>query len=285
MKTILKPGITVFVHTLNNRADIAGVLSSICKSRPDQIIVADGGSIDGTAEIARQFTSDVVVTEPGFVKQSAKGVTFVKYDHFLLIEPDHRYPDNFIQDLKNEFDNSNFVGLQATVVCQNKRNYFEKGFSCFYEINQEVKGKREIIGGPSLFKTDFYLEHLQQKVEGFSADTQKAEIVKKLGVSFGLAHTAAYHYEDMGYPEFYAKYFKYGRGDHIFYTSFSKEWTLLRKLKSVTHIARRYFFNYPSKAILRGDLFGASFIIWAGLIRYYAWIRTYIESIIKKSAT
>jgi len=273
----LLPGVCALLCTLNNERDIEGVLSSLLESSPDQIIVVDGSSTDRTVELAKKYTKDVFVTKIGFVHQIAKGVDEVKYNHLLCIESDHRYPKGFIQNLKLEFDQSNFCGVQATLVCNFERNFFERGLSSFYKIHQIKKGKKEIIGGPAIYKTEVFREYFKPKIAGFSTDTQVAETARSLGLTFGLGYTTASQYEPMDINRFLTKYMTYGHGDYFFYTGMAPQWSFSRKLKSVTHIAKRYFFHYPALAIIKLDFEGAAFLVMAGMVRYYGWSKTYLK--------
>ena len=58
--------IAVVLPTLNEAANLQRTCSSLLsQTRPfDRLVIVDGGSRDGTAEIARQFTNDLLIV-PG----------------------------------------------------------------------------------------------------------------------------------------------------------------------------------------------------------------------------
>ncbi|MFL2948704.1 MAG: glycosyltransferase [Nitrospinales bacterium] len=52
--------ISVIIPTLNESKCLGGTLTYIQKLSPHEVIVSDGGSNDGTLEIAAKFTKNVV---------------------------------------------------------------------------------------------------------------------------------------------------------------------------------------------------------------------------------
>jgi len=273
MSRNLIEGVTVLIHTLNNEIEIDKVLASIKLSNPDQIIVADGSSRDGTASIARKYATNVVITAPGFAIQHKEALKLIKYKYLLVIEPDHIYPEGFIHNLKSELIESNFYGIQATLLSEKTNNYFERGISAFYQIHQKNKGARAIIGGASIYLADIYLKNIiLDGFNGYSIDTRKAEIEKEKGLLVGLGYTTAYHSQELSFKSFRRKYFNYGKGDYDFYNFHKAQWNTNRKFKSITHIASRYFFNYPLELIKINKTPFIPYLWLAGIIRYTGWI-------------
>jgi glycosyltransferase involved in cell wall biosynthesis len=58
--------VAVVIPTMNEAASIGAVVASIPRDMADRIIVVDGGSSDGTAEIARRFGADVIAVGRGY---------------------------------------------------------------------------------------------------------------------------------------------------------------------------------------------------------------------------
>ncbi|MZR63892.1 TIGR04283 family arsenosugar biosynthesis glycosyltransferase [Alcanivorax sp. DP30] len=90
--------VSVIVPVLNEAAQLAEVLASIRRAlqEEDELIVVDGGSLDGSAEIAERFADRVVHSPPGRARQMNAGAAqssgewlwFVHADSQLL--PAHR---------------------------------------------------------------------------------------------------------------------------------------------------------------------------------------------------
>lgn len=275
-----KDGVTVLIHTLNDEENIEECLCSILKSNPSQLIVADGTSDDNTVKISKELGAEVYITEPGFHKQQREAFKHVQYKYLIIIEADQRYPECFINNMVNEFNAIKVDGLQATLKCVNKRNFWERGISRFYEIHSMKKGQRDIIGGPAIYLSDVHINNLSHGAVGFAGDTMKAEQAKKLNLKFALGETVAFQKQSLNYETFKKKYMGYGKGDCHFYQYHSREWKVARKIKSITHVARRYFFTYPLISLKMRDIEGALFLTLSGLYRYLGWIREFF--IIKK---
>lgn len=267
-------GICVIFRTLNNEKDIGKSLASIMQNKIDQVILVDGGSTDATFEIAKRYINEVYVTEKGMWNQQKFALSKVKHKYFIQAEADHTYPKDFVVSLHKEFQHSIHFGLQATLVCINKRNFFEKGMSVFYKIHQSTKGLKDTIGGPSIYKTENYIKTLDLTgYNGYSIDTMRAEILKTKSLTVALGHTEAFQDQRLDLSTFLKKYFNYGIGDYYFYKNNRNNWGLQRKLRSMTHIFNRYFLDYPRKSISFEHAHITIAYLWiSGLVRYSGWL-------------
>ena len=59
-------GVVVVIPTFNEAESIAAVVAGIPRDVVDRVIVADGGSRDGTEEIARRAGAEVIVAGRGY---------------------------------------------------------------------------------------------------------------------------------------------------------------------------------------------------------------------------
>jgi glycosyltransferase involved in cell wall biosynthesis len=78
-------GVAVIIPTLNEAQSIGRVVSEVPRDIVDRIIVADGGSTDGTAEIARRAGAEVINVGKGYGRaclvgaQAAEGAAIVVF--------------------------------------------------------------------------------------------------------------------------------------------------------------------------------------------------------------
>lgn len=85
--------ISVIVPTLNEHARVVRLLDDLGRERTShEVIVADGGSDDGTAEAARSRGVRVVASEPGRGRQLALGAKQAKGDVLLFLHADSEFP-------------------------------------------------------------------------------------------------------------------------------------------------------------------------------------------------
>jgi rSAM/selenodomain-associated transferase 2 len=86
--------ISIIVPTLNEAGGIADTLRPLqpLRARGHQVIVADGGSTDGTATIARPLADGVIASEPGRARQQNAGAAAATGDVLLFLHADTRLP-------------------------------------------------------------------------------------------------------------------------------------------------------------------------------------------------
>ena len=93
--------ISVIIPTLNEADNIAGLLAGLRLDpvRPE-IIVADGGSTDGTPQIAVQYGAIVLTTPSGRGAQLRAGAARACGDIILFLHADCRYPKDGLQQIE-----------------------------------------------------------------------------------------------------------------------------------------------------------------------------------------
>jgi len=82
--------LSVIIITLNEAANIAACLDGVAFA--DEVVVVDGGSTDGTVELARSKGARVEVCAdwPGFGPQKNRALSLAKHDWVLSLDADER---------------------------------------------------------------------------------------------------------------------------------------------------------------------------------------------------
>ena len=88
MKTGL-PSVSIIIPTLNEAGRIASLLEDLCAQAPEEIVVADGRSDDGTAEIASRHAR-VVSCDANRGAQMNEGARVATGDVLLFLHADAR---------------------------------------------------------------------------------------------------------------------------------------------------------------------------------------------------
>ena len=85
--------ISVVIPTLDEEERLARLISGLRLETPGcEIIVADGGSRDGTVAVARALGATVIRSAPGRGRQLARGAEMAAGDVLLLLHADSVFP-------------------------------------------------------------------------------------------------------------------------------------------------------------------------------------------------
>ena len=99
--------ISVIVCAFNEQQYLAGCLHSVLgQSRsPDEVIVVNNGSTDGTRDIAMRFVQVQIVDEPrrGLVRAREAGRRYASGDLLVYLDADSRLPLNWIERVERTF--------------------------------------------------------------------------------------------------------------------------------------------------------------------------------------
>ncbi len=88
------PGLSIVIPVLNERQTFGSVLSGLAplRARGAEIIVADGGSRDGTPDIARPLADRVIEATRGRAAQMNAGAAVARGEMLLFLHADTRLP-------------------------------------------------------------------------------------------------------------------------------------------------------------------------------------------------
>lgn len=263
--------IDVVLICLNDEKNICTMCTALNKSSYNKLIIVDGGSKDQTLAIAKAFTPYVFSTTPGMAHQTRIGLSEVTSEYVFLAEADHVYPLYFLQNLQKELLATNWDAIQGTLDVSDPHTFWEKCHKLFYYVHQHDKGERPIIACPQLWKTSSLISLFSNLHggESYCFDTQRAETASMLSLKCGLGSTVAFEDQHIGLSKFLKRHLNYGAGDFDFYSANQHSWSLRRKLLSLTHVFRRYGFEYPIKSIQLRTSLVAVFYFYAILIVRY----------------
>lgn len=101
--------ISIVIPTLNEAACIGATIAALRRQGSAEIIVADGGSADGTPELAS--AADCVVTAPpGRAVQMNAGAACARGDHLLFLHADCTLGDAALAALERALDRAGVAG-------------------------------------------------------------------------------------------------------------------------------------------------------------------------------
>ena len=90
-----RPLISIIVPTLNEAGSIGATLESAQAGTGVEIIAVDGGSSDGTTELAKAFGARLLTVAGGRARQVNAGARAARGDVLLFLHGDTRLPEEF----------------------------------------------------------------------------------------------------------------------------------------------------------------------------------------------
>jgi GT2 family glycosyltransferase len=113
--------LSAVVVTFNNRSDISACLESLRRSTrpPDEILVVDNASVDGTPDVVRRDFPDVTVLDfwdnPGFGEAHNRAFRVANGEQYLLLNPDAEIAPDAIERLQHAMETAPGLGLGVAV--------------------------------------------------------------------------------------------------------------------------------------------------------------------------
>lgn len=134
--------LSIIIPTLNEESCIQSNLSIFARDikthfREIEIIVADGGSVDRTVELVREFTDKVCVTSAGRGKQMNAGAKISEGDYLLFLHADSVLSASGIEGIFNIMADNEIAGGAFRLMVDSDR-FSLKIVSYFANIRSEV---------------------------------------------------------------------------------------------------------------------------------------------------
>ena len=98
-KTAAQPDLSIIIPALNEAAAIEPTLSHLEGVDKLEVIVVDGGSTDGTVDLARSWGAKVIQTRPGKAIQMNSGAASAMGEVLVFLHADTRMPEGFYHQI------------------------------------------------------------------------------------------------------------------------------------------------------------------------------------------
>lgn len=281
--------ISVILNTLNEaNRPLEDCLRSIKRNKPHQLIAADGGSSDNTLDICRRHCDIVLKTEKGILTQQGAALEHVTGEYLIVAESDMVYPDGLFISMYNQMIKSGEFAIQCKTEIYFERNFFEKALKIYYQLLQEKNGIVEVPTGPTIWKSNSFIEiynwmKVYECAETYSTDTIRANIMRKKQLYVVRSPLVAYQFSSMNFSEFKNTFKNYGEGDFAYLKQYFSEWSILSIIKSLSYVLRKYGFFYPYKIIKsRKNLKTIPFFFLIVIYRYSGFLTKAFQHFFRK---
>jgi len=196
--------IDIVVPTLNAAPTLAATLQCLQRSREDrlvgEVIIVDGGSTDGTQDLARAFGAALVTTERGRGKQLAQGAALTTAPWLLFLHADTRLLPGWEREV------GAFIG-QGTDRAAVFRLRFDDSAALARWLERAVSWRTRFLGLPYGDQGLLISRELYDAVGGFRDIPlmEDVDLVRRLGrkrilLLDSIAETSARRYRRSGYP-------------------------------------------------------------------------------------
>lgn len=180
-------GLTVVIPTLNEVRAIGRVLEEVLAvGIPEEnVVVVDGGSTDGTVEVASSYGVRVVVQEGrGKADAVRTGLKYVRTPYVLVMDGDYTYPAKYIPQLLealSKWDCDLVIG--ARVFGEGSQSalfrFGNRVLTTFFDLMFGVK-LRDVLSG--MYATRLRdLKKVDFEMEGFSVESEVVAHFASLG--------------------------------------------------------------------------------------------------------
>ncbi|MGH7810303.1 MAG: TIGR04283 family arsenosugar biosynthesis glycosyltransferase [Candidatus Binatia bacterium] len=112
--------ISVIVPVLDEEKQLATTLEALLALAPHEIVVVDGGSSDGSREIAGRLGVNVISAEHGRARQMNRGAARATGDVLLFLHADTRLPPSALYDIGSALADRRYVGGRFDVELEGK---------------------------------------------------------------------------------------------------------------------------------------------------------------------
>jgi len=102
--------ISVIIPVLNEEKTIAATLLALQRLKPDELILVDGESSDGTREVCQRFGVELYPSPRGRARQMNFGAQRGTGDALLFLHADTRLPPSAFDDIRSALEDQRVVG-------------------------------------------------------------------------------------------------------------------------------------------------------------------------------
>ncbi len=249
--------VSVIVPVKNAAHMVESCLGPIFKAEPQEVIVVDGNSTDGTQDLVRKFPGKLI-SDGGRGVPAARmmGIHAAAADIVVLIDVDIVLPDGALQELFHEFTEGNYDALQAGLVSISNDGYWGKALTIHHN-----RGRSKNWPGvmATIFKKNVLLDHPFDERFRSGEDIELRWRLMKSGLKMGVSQkTQVQHrFDDT---------FEFARGQ------FLADGQGLGRMVSKYGIPAAYLLLLPAAGFVRGVLISLGHLEPKWILYYFAYL-------------
>ena len=271
---MLPADVSAVVCTLNSISGIEKCLLSLRDAGVGETIVVDGGSTDGTREVAGQL-ADVVLEDPGIGLGNARNVGIAQSTRALVLNmgSDNVLPEGELQQMIDALEASGCQGVSAQTIIEGD-DFVSRGLNAWRK-GRFRPGPADVIGTPTLFEGDLIRAHPYDASRVFSDDSELCERwSREFGATFLISDAYVTEIGKTNWPEVLARCRMYGISDEeIFRIGRAAGWSPQRQVRSLAHPLSADLLRPLVNLSFSEAAINAPFLVAFTAMRYGYWAR------------
>jgi glycosyltransferase involved in cell wall biosynthesis len=264
--------LTAVVCTLNSENSLERCLVSLVEI-VDFLIVVDGGSSDGTLAIADKYANLMLYDSgSGLGEARGLGLAQVKTDYILNCGADNILSSKVVNKMLKILESTPVVyGVSCQTVVEEK-GYLSKVSNRIWRT-RFTSGYTQMVGTPNIFRTQQLRKFGYSKTRGWSDDEEICiRMYREEKALFKIIDDECQEIGQATLRRQIYRYFHYGFSDFEIFSARKKEWSFLRRVKSVLHPFRVELLNPVIRLNVLDKFFCLPVMFSATLLRYSGWV-------------
>lgn len=242
--------VSVQICTLNEASNIADCLASVLRNDPQDVVVIDGGSSDGTPDIVRALGVRLIEAGPiGLAGQRELGTPRLpaRTRRSLMRTTGWKRP-GWRPRSPSCRRAAMLLVLQSCLRVADPVNWWLQGWDQYFIESIAPAADTIMVGRPALFRTDA-LTGIESTARILVEDTEMSRDFQRRGLRQGIGTAVSYRHCPAGRVESFAKWQGYGRGYRHFVGEHpQRRRALLRHMLFTVPLARAW------RPVLRGNV-------------------------------
>lgn len=251
---------SVILCVLNEKNNIRESLEHIRATQPDEFIVVDGGSKDGTTQVLREFGDVRTVEAPGIglLGQRLMGIRLARNELVVLVNSEQfPGPTAFALAAEELAANSQLHGIQFGLSTPQK-SFWSRSWSSYFAVTHPPGATVPLLGRPCVTYKSLFMD-FEVAEQIFNEDTWVRYREKGLRRNYRVSLISVDQRCPDQFKAIVRQFWKYGESDFYSAGNWADRWSLL------FHTAFRIGF---SRSVSIARTAGLKFVLFTVLLSF-----------------
>ena len=241
--------VSVQVCTLNEETNIGPCLEMIRATRPQEIVIIDGGSSDRTVDISTAAGARVLTPgRLGLGPSRQQGWRATELPYVAFVDADDRLPPTWLKVMLEELQMGGYAALQSRLGVFEPRTWWARAWDQYFAESIRPSADVSMVGRPALFDRTA-LATVVDDLPSLDEDTHLSRWFELRGLRQGVGSPKALRRVEETWSENAAKWRSYGKGYRGFVQAHPD-----RRLSLLRHAFITIPITRSVRPVLRGNL-------------------------------